>query len=209
MRKEHCFAILFVAMSLSACARGGAGIAAHELAVDQPGPLRCLGLEGHDILKLSREVAKDIKDSFVKQNQAIFQEGKKIRIIVDSKAFANETSQAINLNMITDQLATDLQRAAGKGLAFLSREDIDLVGQERALKRAGAVDQGALGLADKIAGADYRMAGRISALQAQTDATQQQTTNIALRLLDLETGQRVWSWTKNFAKGGYDDIYCQ
>ena len=210
IKRKNYLAILLIGLSLSACASGGgAGIAVRDLAADQPGPLRCLGLEGHDVLLISREVVRDIKDSFLKENPGIIKEGKPIRIIVDSKFFTNETRQAVSLNMITDQLAADLQRAAGKQIAFLSRENVAAVAQERALKRQGAVDRGALGLADKVAGADYRMTGRISAITAQREETQQQTTNIALRLLDLETGQRVWSWTKNLSKGGQDGIYCQ
>ncbi len=180
-----------------------------DLAVDQPGPLRCLGLEGHDIARLSRGVIKDFQDSLLKKNPGLIKERRALRIIVDSELFTNETSQAINLNMITDQLAANLQKAAGKQIAFLSREDINSVIQERQLKREGAVDKGALGLVDKIAGADYRMAGRISAFEVKKGQVRQQTTQVALRLIDLETGQRIWSWSKNLSKSGADEIYCQ
>ena len=198
-------------LALAACAgrAGVEGIAVRALDPYQGGRLRCLGIESHDILNLSQQAIKDMEARFLKQYAASAKPDQPLRIIVDSERFANETGQAVNLNMIADQLAVDLQRAAGKRLAFLSREDIAAVEKERALKRQGSVDRGALGLVDKIAGADYRMAGRLTAKRAAAkNGAQQVATTFTLWMIDLETGVRIWSWAANILKQGGDEDFC-
>lgn len=203
------FALFFVGLAACATQRAAEGIAVRDLNPDQAGQLRCLGIEGHDILNISRKAVKDIENTLMKQNVALAKRDQPIRIIVDSQQFSNETSQAVNLNMIADQLASDLQRAAGKRMAFLSREDIAAVEQERKLKRQGKVDQGALGLADKIAGADYRMAGRLTSHHiVSKKSAQKVATHLALWVIDLETGVRIWSWVANILKQGVDEDFC-
>ena len=196
--------ILGFVLFLSSCATGGGGISVRTLNLEQAGVLRCLGLEAHEIIALSRAAVKDIGKNFLDKNPALIREGRPLRVVVDSAFWKNDAQQTINLNMIADQLSIGLQRASEGKMAFLSRENLEAVEMERALKRDGKVDRGALGLVDKIAGADYRMIGRIT----DHSAGKQRGTSISLWLIDLETGARVWAWQFNVIKEGDDESFC-
>ena len=199
--------ILGFVLFLSSCATGGGGgggISVRTLNLEQAGVLRCLGLEAHEIIALSRAAVKDIGKNFLDENPALIREGRPLRVVVDSAFWKNDARQTINLNMIADQLSIGLQRASEGKMAFLSRENLEAVEMERALKRDGKVDRGALGLVDKIAGADYRMIGRIT----DHSAGKQRGTTISLWLIDLETGARVWAWQFNVIKEGDDESFC-
>ncbi len=198
--------ILGFVLFLSSCATGGGGggISVRTLNPEQAGVLRCLGLEAHEIIALSRAAVKDIGKNFLDKNPALIREGRPLRVVVDSAFWKNDAQQTINLNMIADQLSIGLQRVSEGKMAFLSRENLEAVEMERALKRDGKVDRGALGLVDKIAGADYRMIGRIT----DHSAGKQRGTTISLWLIDLETGARVWAWQFNVIKEGDDESFC-
>ena len=196
--------ILGFVLFLSSCVSSGGGISVRTLNPEQAGVLRCLGLEAHEIIALSRAAVKDIGENFLDKNPSLIREGRPLRVVVDSAFWKNDARQTINLNMIADQLSIGLQRAAEGKMAFLSRENLEAVEMERALKREGKVDRGALGLVDKIAGADYRMIGRVT----DHSAGKQRGTTISLWLIDLETGARVWAWQFNVIKEGDDESFC-
>ena len=196
--------ILGFVLFLSSCVSSGGGISVRTLNPEQAGVLRCLGLEAHEIIALSRAAVKDIGENFLDKNPSLIREGRPLRVVVDSAFWKNDARQTINLNMIADQLSIGLQRASEGKMAFLSRENLEAVEMERALKRDGKVDRGALGLVDKIAGADYRMIGRVT----DHSAGKQRGTTISLWLIDLETGARVWAWQFNVIKEGDDESFC-
>jgi hypothetical protein len=118
--------------------------------------------------------------------------------------------------MISDQISVKLQRAAKNKLAFVTRENLAAVQEERQRKRQGEVDKGALGLVDKIAGADYRLLASITdhSTKGETNAragaraSAQRGTSIAFSLVDLETGAKVWSWQFNLLKEGRNESFC-
>jgi len=128
------------------------------------------------------------------------------RVIVDSEYFKNESSQRINKNVLTDQLATQLQIKANGRILFIDRENAAMIEAERGLKRNGTSDQGTLGL-NKQAGADYRLSGRITSLDARTsEGVTERYMNIVFRMTNLETGLVAWTNQYSFKKSGQDDV---
>ena len=89
------------------------------------------------------------------------------RVIVDSACFENRSSHRLNKNILIDRLAMRLQIAANGRILFVDREHADMVEKERALKREGIADVGTGGLTQAVAGADYRLTGRIASLDAR------------------------------------------
>lgn len=205
---------VFLFLMLSGCATSGGGIAVRTLDPEQAGVLRCLGLEAHEIIKLSQAAVQDLQENFLTKHPSLMREGKPLRVVVDSTYWRNDSQQTININMISDQISVKLQQAARGKLAFLTRENLSAVQEERQLKREGSVDKGALGLVDKIAGADYRMVGSITdhstkgSSSTSTRGVSMRGTSIVLSLVDLETGAKVWSWQFNLLKEGEDENFC-
>ena len=129
------------------------------------------------------------------------------RVIVDAAYFENESSQRLNKNILIDQLATRLQIAANGRILFVNREFADMVERERELKREGVTDAGTVGLTQAVAGADYRLNGRITSLDARTaSGVQERFMNIVFRMTDLENGITVWANQYSFKKAGQDDV---
>lgn len=210
MDKRHQLLIALCALFLSACSSGGGGIGLRTLQTNEAGVMRCLGLEGHEIATIAAHAIVDIEKNFLAKNPALQRQNRPVRVVIDGAHWLNKAEQAVNMNIIADQLSVGLQRSAGAGskLAFLSREHLDAVQAERDLKRQGRVDKGALGLVDKIAGADYRMVGQLS--DHKTTSTQGATraTTLILSLLDLESGAKVWSWQFSIVKEAELDVFC-
>lgn len=168
----------------------------------QQGLVAGVGIEGNDIVSMTDEMVRDISattDLTVRDVPP--------QVIVDSAFFSNDSSQRINKNQIVDRLRVGLQRAARGSIAFVNRERAAMIEQERALKRAGEVDQGTTGLTRAQAGADYRLSGRITSLDsAQQDGTLQRYTQILFELTDMENGIVMWSNIYELSKAGQNDV---
>lgn len=161
-----------------------------------------VGIESNDIVAMTDEMVRDITATTDLALQAV-----PPRVIVDSQYFSNDSSQRLNKNQIVDRLRVGLQRAARGSIAFVNRERAAMIEQERALKRAGNVYQGTTGLTRAQAGADYRLTGRITSLDAvdQTGATQRYT-QILFELTDMENGIVAWSNIYELSKAGQNDV---
>jgi PBP1b-binding outer membrane lipoprotein LpoB len=167
------------------------------------GPVAGIGIEGHDIVSMTDRMARDLlAQPHVSRRSAA------PRIVVDAQHFRNEGAQIINRNTITDRLRVNLNRAAAGRMVFVGRENAAMVEHERELKRIGKVDTGTTGLARAQFGADYRLAGRIAALDSRNPKTglMQRYTQITLQLVDLETGALVWEDMYEIARAAADDI---
>ena len=134
--------------------------------------------------------------------------GKRPRVIIDSQYFVNESSQAINKNLITQRLMVNLNRAARTRMQFVNRQNTAMIEQERALKRAGTTDTGTTGLTKAQLGADYRLSGKIGSLDSRNTKTGmiQRYTQIAFEMTDLESGEIVWAGIYEFARAAADDV---
>jgi PBP1b-binding outer membrane lipoprotein LpoB len=129
-------------------------------------------------------------------------------VIVDSQYFKNESTSRINQNIITDRLRALLNQSANGRLVFVGREYAGAVTAERSLKRTGMTDDGANGRAVRMAGADYRLGGRITsidAIQGSSGLTARHH-QLVFEMFDLETGVIVWTGMYEFKKTGQDDV---
>lgn len=167
-----------------------------------PGPAAGVGIEGQDIVSMTDMMMRDILTS-----TDLSQRGTAPRVIVDSVYFTNESSQRLNKNQIVDRLRVGLQRAAGPRIAFVNRERVDMVAAERDLKRTGTTDLATSGLTKAQAGADYRLSGRITSLDARSSSgMMQRYSQITFELTDLESGLVIWTNLYEFTKAAQDDV---
>jgi hypothetical protein len=130
------------------------------------------------------------------------------RVVIDSQFFRNEGSQAINRDLITDRLRVNLNRAAQGRLTFITRVNLTAVAAERDLKRSGTTDVGTTGMLKAMMGADYRLTGSISTLDSRNPKTgmMQRYNQIDFEMVDLESGEIVWSGLYEFARAAADDV---
>lgn len=167
------------------------------------GKVAGIGVESQDIVSVTDQMMRDILS-----NPIIAGRATPPRVIVDSEYFTNESSSRVNKNMLTDRLRIQLTRAANGRLIFVGREYASMIEKERELKRAGVVDGGTIRKTQATAGADYRMVGRISSLDAMDQNSQQKSRyhQITFELIDLELGTIVWSGIYEFQKSSQDDV---
>ena len=170
--------------------------------VGSPGMVQGVGIESQDIVGMTDQMMRDMLAN------PMLASATPPRVILDREHFSNESSQRINKGLIVDRLRIGLQRAANGRMVFVSREHADMVARERELKRAGYVDTATTGLTRAQAGADYRLAGRISTLDARErgSGAAQRYNQIVFEMIDLESGVIVWTDLYEFSKAGQDDV---
>lgn len=120
-----------------------------------------VGVESQDVISMTDKMMRDILAT-----PQIAGRSTPPRIIVDSEFFMNDSSSRINKNAITDRLRVELNRSASGRMVFLGRHYGNMVAQERELKREGAADAGTIRSTNAQAGADFRLGGRITSLDA-------------------------------------------
>lgn len=162
-----------------------------------------VGIESQDIVSATDQMMRDMLT-----NPALAGQAKPPRVIVDSQYFFNESTSRINVNQITDRLRVNLNRAANGRMVFVGRQNIAMVEAERELKREGKVDGGTIRSTKATAGSDYRLAGRITSLDAVAtgSGTSSRYTQITFEMIDLELGTIVWSGIYEFKKSAQDDV---
>lgn len=167
------------------------------------GPVSGIGIEAQDIVSMTDKMMRDMLT-----NATLAGRTPPPRVIIDAEYFANESSSRLNKNSITDRLRVSLNRASQGRMTFVGRQFADMVARERDLKRQGVTDTGTSGLAKAQLGGDYRPGGRITSLDARSPSTGQMSryNQITFEMVDLETGQIVWSGIYEFLKTAQDDV---
>lgn len=196
---------IFPVVALSACqsVQNTAGTPSTYLDPGSPGPVRGVGIESQDIVSMTDQMMRDMLAQPRLANATA-----PPSVIIDAEYLTNESSSRINKNTITDRLRVNLNRAAQGRMQFVGRQYADMVQQERNLKRAGVVDNATLPPAKAQKGGDYRLGGRISSLDARDPRTGmiQQYNQIVFEMVDLESGQIVWSGIYEISKAAQDDV---
>ena len=169
------------------------------------GPVQGVGIEGQDIVSMSDQMMRDMLSA---PRLVTVANGKAPRVIVDAQYFANDSSQPINRNIITDRLRVALNRSSQGRMTFIGRQYAGAVQVERDLKRSGMTDVGTVGMAKATLGSDYRLGGRINSLEQRSSKTglTQRYTQITFEMFDVESGEIVWSGLYEFARAAADDV---
>jgi PBP1b-binding outer membrane lipoprotein LpoB len=162
-----------------------------------------VGVESQDVVSMTDRMIRDILAT-----PQIAGRATPPRIIIDSEYFANDSSSRINKNLITDRLRIELNRAAQGRLVFVARHYGDMVSREREAKRNGETDKGTIRATKAKAGADFRLGGRITSLDANSAAsgTLSRYHQISFELIDLEYETIAWSGLFEFKKEAQDDV---
>lgn len=191
---------------LAACAAPvphASGVAPVTIDPGQRGPVAGVGIEQQDIIAMTDQMMRDML-----ANPQLARRQSSPRVIIDASDFANDSSQPINRNLITDRLRVNLNRSAQGRMSFINRVNTQMVERERELKRAGQVDVGTTGLAKRVMGGDFKLSGRIASLDSRNARTGmlQRFTQITFEMTDLETGEIVFGGQYEFARAAADDI---
>ena len=167
------------------------------------GAVRGVGIESQDIVSMTDQMMRDMLT-----NPRLANAAPPPNVIIDAEYFANESSQRINKNTITDRLRVSLNRSSQGRMQFVGRQYADMVTAERNLKRNGVVDTASLPAAKAAKGGDYRLGGRISSQDSRDPRTGmiQSYNLIVFEMVDLETSEIVWSGMYEMSKSAQDDI---
>lgn len=171
--------------------------------LDSPGAVRGVGAESQDIQSMTDQMMRDLLTVPTLMNAST-----PPRVIIDSSYFRNESSEIIDKAIITDKLRVSLARSSAGRVRFVGREYADAVQMERDLKSQGHVDVGTTGRTRAMAGADYRLVGRIGTRDAIDTRTgvKERYSVYTFELLDLEYGDLVWSNIYEFKKAAQDSV---
>ncbi|MGE5546454.1 MAG: penicillin-binding protein activator LpoB [Solirubrobacterales bacterium] len=167
------------------------------------GAVRGVGIESQDIVSMTDQMMRDMLTEPRLGNAQV-----PPNVIIDAEYFVNESSSRLNRNSITDRLRVSLNRAAQGRMQFVGRHYADMVEKERTLKRAGVTDKGKNPMAAAQKGGDYRLGGRITSLDQRDAKTGmlQRYTQITFEMIDLESGEIIWSGIYEMSKAGADDV---
>lgn len=167
------------------------------------GPVSGVGIEAQDIVSMTDKMMRDMLTA-----PRLAGRPTAPRVIIDAEYFANESASRLNKNSITDRLRVSLNRASQGRMTFVGRQFADMVAKERDLKRQGVVDTGTTRLTKAQMGGDFRLGGRITSLDTRSPATGQMSryNQITFEMIDLESGEIVWSGIYEFLKTAQDDV---
>jgi len=201
-----CVALFSLAIFSFGCAtapKHAGGTAAHYVDPGRQSEVSGVGIESQDIINMTDKMMHDILAT------PIFSQPKTTpKVIIDSEYFKNESSTRINKNMITDRLRTGLNQAARGKMIFVGREYMNMVLKELQLKQLGVINEGESASEPKAYGGDFRLGGRISTLDSVDPKTGSfaRYHQILFEMIDLNSGEIVWSGSYNFKKVGQEDI---
>lgn len=163
-----------------------------------------VGLEARDITSVVDDMYRDLLSSGLFNTRPV-----PPRILVDSKHLVNQSSSRIDKAILTDTLRTKLVRASLGKIYFVSRESINIVENERDLKRDGVVDVGTRGLTKATAGVDYFLRGRITSRDEvnSNSGIHDRTYSMNFELVDMEQGIIMYAMGPyEMSKFGSDDV---
>lgn len=207
LRMKTVWSVLLSALLLTGCSTtkvvNAPGTPTAQIDPGTRGPVAGVGIEGQDIIGMTDQMLRDMLSTPI-----LVTAPQPPRVIIDGEYFSNESSQRLNKNAITDRLRVSLNRASQGRMIFVGRQYAGMVAQERDLKRQGVTDVGTTKLTKAQAGADYRLGGRITSLDSRSGKTGtiQRYNQITFEMIDLETGEIVWSGIYEFARAAQDDV---
>lgn len=207
LRTKRSFGLFALFLVVSGCVDSGiqnaSGVRPVQVDPAVGGPVGGVGIEGHDVVTMTDRMMRDMLNT-----PALVSRSTPPRIVLDSAYFKNTGSQAINRDLITNRLRVNLNRAAQSRMQFVTRSYLTMVKEERQLKRTGESDSGTKEMAESYAGADYRLTGEIASSDQRNGRTGmvERYNQITFEMVDLESGQIVWSGLYEFERAAADDV---
>jgi penicillin-binding protein activator len=162
-----------------------------------------IGIESQDIIAMTDKMTRDMLAT-----PSITQHSTPPRIVIDASYFRNESFSHININLITDRLRVELNRAAEGRVVFLSRHLADMTENEYKLEENGVVTEGTQGETKQAFGYDYRLGGRIASLDTIDNQTNVKSRyyQITFELVERGSGVIVWNGISEIKKSALDNI---
>jgi penicillin-binding protein activator len=204
----HRLALIPLIATLASCSTttydNAAGTPTVYRDVQDASPAGGIGLEARDLVGITDDMMRDLLTSGLLTDRDVAP-----RVIIDAEYLSNQSTARFNKNILTDTLRTELIRNSLGRILFVTREYSGMVEAERALKRDGVVDSGTIRLTEATAGADFRLVGRISSLDAvnTSSSVQDRTYFFTFELVDLELNVAVYAFGPyEFSKFGQDDV---
>lgn len=197
------FSFVLISTGCMPAIKGAGGMDAHYVDPDQEGEISGVGIDSRDIIAMTGKMMADIMKTPI-----FFQAKTPPKVIIDAEYFKNQGATRIDKNLITDRLRTELNRAAAGKLTFISRESMNMLMKELALKQSGITGDENQEAESKVYAADYRLGGRISTLDKVNPAagTFSRYHQILFEMIDLRTGAIVWDNSYDFKKVSQEDI---
>ena len=201
-----CFLFFLFTIPTIGCmsaAENASGKNAYYVEPNQKSEISGVGIDSRDIILMTGKMMEDILGASV-----FFQSKTPPKVIIDAEYFKNEGSTRIDKNLITDKLRTGLNRAAAGKMIFISREHLEMLMKELALKQSGITSDENEKAEPQIYAADYRLGGRISTLDKvnPSEGTFSRYHQILFEMIDLKTGAIVWSNAYDFKKVAQEDV---
>lgn len=133
-------------------------------------------------------------------NPTLVNPGKPRIVIVDAKYFVIDATQRIDKEMVINRLRTELINAANGRIRFVSRESAAMVEEEKDLAAEGITGPGTTPASPKQLGGDYRLRGSIRELATNAGGRLDKYTLMTFEMVDLQTGEIVFSDQYEFKK---------
>ena len=190
--KKEIFVAVLACVFVSSCASSTDRVRVREVDPGTQLESSGVGIESKDIAVMSAAMTKDLLRA---DFHASFETAP--NIVIDNQRFINESSEIINMNLLTDRIRINLIKNARGKFNFLSRENYDLLIEEA--KTSGQEFE--------VIAADFRLVGRLSSISSVSPGTGIKTNyyQIAFEILDLSNSVLVWADIYEIKKTGADD----
>ncbi len=160
-----------------------------------------VNLESQDIIGVVNLVAKDILSCFVIKNHK-----KPVLLILDDTYFINDSHQRFSKKMFTNKLRSEIFNHSSGEIRIIARHQAKLFQEEQNLREKEDLKT----VAKKSLTGDYRLSGRFTDLfSGDRIGHRSNYTQINFELIDLNTGELVWSNIYEFKKKLKESVIYQ
>jgi hypothetical protein len=169
----------------------------------RPSALGGVGIESEDVIGMTQQMLRDMLTCPELASRVV-----PPRIAIDATYFRNESSNRINMGIITNRLRVELNRAAAGRMTFVGMHYADMVSHNRELKRDGVVDGGTVGQAVAPKAPDYQLGGAFTSLDgmSQDSGAISRYNQVVFEMVNVETGEIVWSGMYEIRKAAQEHV---
>lgn len=166
------------------------------VSIDTPTQFGTTGIESQDIVAMAGQMVQSML-----ANPILVPGGDAKIVVVDSAYFSNDSDQPINKNLITDKLRHELHTAANGRMRFIARHASALVAAEQQIANGAAAAPRAT---------DFRLSGRFQNLaDGDSRGNRSNYVQVLFEMIDIQSGELVWSGLHEFKKMNRESIIYQ